>query len=73
MARKMAEQTGLEALRDLARDRGISEDEALVLAVGCMRWMLLQTDHDVAIWTKRPDAERPENNEFPGLVKLRKR
>lgn len=69
---RMADQTGLEALRALAKERNISEDEALVLAVGCMRWMLLQTDHDVAIWTKRPDAERPENNEFPGLVKLRK-
>jgi len=63
--------TGTEALKTLARERGIGEDEALILAVGCMKWMLAQTDHGVAIWTKHPSAVRPENCEFPALVKLR--
>lgn len=62
---------GQEALRALAKERGISDDEALILAVGCMKWMLAQTDNGVAIWTKHPNAVRPENCEFPALAKLR--
>jgi len=61
-----------EALKALAKERGISEDQALILAVGCMKWMLMQTDRGITIWTKAPGALRPENNEFPALVGLKR-